>query len=1160
MKLQLKLFLVIYCCLSAFCNLMAQDSRKDRNQNAFKNATQPEGNDESFVNGSGYPYDLFLFRDEVPNGLISYEVTIDRFYSSMMEFDQNGFLTNAQDLIARKLIPPTARVIMRIFDVDHNSQFDGNNDGIADPEVDYVYVNGNLITESDGNPRTLSSGNDTWSTWSVDIPISFLKFPQKEGSTSSKPSAANVIDIAIDVPNTGYWAVECDWIEIQVESPIRPIVMVHGWGLGSAESWNTFQRFSQDLGINSLAVTSLDPCGAIFTNAELLNVEINQALERFGVDKVNLFAHSKGGLDSRAYLRRYGNERKVEKMVQFSTPNHGSGLANLPLPCDPGEDQLNPDWIANNFNYLNEDINTPLSAEANLYKNDIFLLMAADDEFVSLNRGTLPWNALYERGFFGFGGLDLTEPINIVNQGSYEFSCILCMDHSEIINSQLVYNRALELISPSFPVQRLEKQPLAVQAISKNNAQGRQDVLSESFTLNGTNTRSFQVYIQSDTKAFFRLNTTELDFLISLKSPDNQAIDTTNNAFSLGFSEELGAIAEYEITNPIEGFWTIEVSNNNAAKNYTLRTSVETEKCMEVFVEKSQIQPGEALKVLAGLRDGQQIITGAAVQAVFSLPDGQEESLTLLDDGTGEDETANDGIYSASFPGTLQSGLIPVTFKGQKDNFTFVNNSKLVRVATPSVSFTTSFSERTQDTDFDGLFDHLIITTNLDVQSGGSFFINANLMDDQGNVITSTIVNTGNLNIGIHTIELSFDGFEIGEYGFSGNYVISALSITDVVSGITNDFIESPYQTRFYNFRSFERPSFVLTTNRNEDAVDTDGDGKYNFLDIILELDVAFSGTYTLSAELIDVLGDNINWTEDNIFLSSGVNQITIRFLGTEIQEKGVNGPYTLTNFSIYNTNLVESFFDVYVTNTYTFNQFEGLEITGTLREFDEIRPIVNTQVLLQGDKLATTKTDSSGVFAFRGLEAGNYSVLINKEGYCDMFETSFFLVKDTIFAIVLHQIPSKPEIQQVNDTDSLQSSINAENYEWYLDGVALNTNQKTILALESGTYELIVSNGPCEPQTSEPFEFTVTDLFTSNYSQKTVFFPNPSHGIMAIDSDILKNNPNIEISLFNFQGIKVHYQKGVGDKIDLSHLIPGTYAILLNNNGIMSYQKILIE
>lgn len=126
----------------------------------------------------------------------------------------------------------------------------------------------------------------------------------------------------------------------------RPVLLVPGYNSGpdtwdGLRSWLTREGLNQDGGVVQADTPSLDPQARVFsmqfsrpfnpvsTNAQELRQAIDRISAATGSPEVDIVAHSKGGLDTRAYLDQ--GDEKVEKFVMVATPNHGSPLANLSL-------------------------------------------------------------------------------------------------------------------------------------------------------------------------------------------------------------------------------------------------------------------------------------------------------------------------------------------------------------------------------------------------------------------------------------------------------------------------------------------------------------------------------------------------------------------------------------------------------------------------------------------------------------------------------------------------------------------------------------------------------------------------------------------------------------------------------------------------------------
>ena len=62
---------------------------------------------------------------------------------------------------------------------------------------------------------------------------------------------------------------------------------------------------------------------SISTYAKRLENLVDLVQYRTGRDKVNIVAHSMGGLVAREYVKNYGGSSSVNKLIMIGTPNHG---------------------------------------------------------------------------------------------------------------------------------------------------------------------------------------------------------------------------------------------------------------------------------------------------------------------------------------------------------------------------------------------------------------------------------------------------------------------------------------------------------------------------------------------------------------------------------------------------------------------------------------------------------------------------------------------------------------------------------------------------------------------------------------------------------------------------------------------------------------------
>jgi len=120
---------------------------------------------------------------------------------------------------------------------------------------------------------------------------------------------------------------------IEKHIPLKyPVVLVHGVNAHDRGKNNkSWGRIPEELGKNGIKVFfgNTDAWGNYESNAEILHNTIENVLRETNSEKVNIIAHSKGGLDSRYCIWKYDYGDKVASLTTISTPHHGSELADM---------------------------------------------------------------------------------------------------------------------------------------------------------------------------------------------------------------------------------------------------------------------------------------------------------------------------------------------------------------------------------------------------------------------------------------------------------------------------------------------------------------------------------------------------------------------------------------------------------------------------------------------------------------------------------------------------------------------------------------------------------------------------------------------------------------------------------------------------------------
>lgn len=148
-------------------------------------------------------------------------------------------------------------------------------------------------------------------------------------------------------------------IEASDPGPPYPIVLAHGFS-----GWKDIQALHiayfygvaealQAAGETQVFETQVDPYGATEVRGNQLAPQIDEILAATGKDKVNIVAHSQGGLDSRYIISTLGYGDRVASLTTISTPHRGTRI------CD-GLLKAVPDWTDSLINAAADLLGTSL--------------------------------------------------------------------------------------------------------------------------------------------------------------------------------------------------------------------------------------------------------------------------------------------------------------------------------------------------------------------------------------------------------------------------------------------------------------------------------------------------------------------------------------------------------------------------------------------------------------------------------------------------------------------------------------------------------------------------------------------------------------------------------------------------------------------------------
>ncbi len=726
------------------------------------------------------------------------------------------------------------------------------------------------------------------------------------------------------------------------DCPRLPIVLVHGWG-GKASDWDTFKGFLEADGIPYRVAATLDPTGSISHNARKIREEIDAAKAEFGVDKVNLVAHSKGGVDSRKAIRYVGD---VENLIQLASPNHGTKLADW-LWWWPFIDLDIRDvttWgMKRYFNYQWDLSTEPPTLLGTRYvknpkvsykiiigtaggiRGELVRLEDPHDSAVSKLGATFPWSA----------SVSDTYPL----PGEEYVNATFNLNHSGIREDKAVYEWVMEQLYPGmYPFAAATLEGVGVQeseaAPLLTPFKYAQRVINLAAEITTGETLTHIVTVDAASQASFVIVTLDADLGLVLYDPDGVRIDPTVAAGDpdIGYfqedAEEWGIFTLYTIQNPTPGDWQMEVAAA-VGGTYAATAEVDNDTSLSVSTDKGSYQANEEIQTTATFADGGTPITGASATATIQKSDQTTDTLSLYDDGTHGDITPNDGAYFNTYAGTSVTGYTDIFMTAIASGVRREASTHIV-VAPTTAQLTGSYGETPADSDGDGLYNTLRINVGVNVSLAGDYEVSGVLQDASGNTIDQAgfptmLEGSGELGVGQQFVSLDFDGGPIYQHGVDGPYSLRHVVVYDQNdASIQTDYVQDAYTTSAYAYTNFQRDAIVLTSNNSDVGVDIDGDGFFDYLNVNLEFDVLIPGSYNVNARLVDRDGGEIVWASTDAYLSGGAQVVQLQFDGTKIGEHGVNGPYIVRDLTIFiTTGGTSAIFDeVYTTQYYSFTDF----------------------------------------------------------------------------------------------------------------------------------------------------------------------------------------------------------------------------------------------
>ena len=722
------------------------------------------------------------------------------------------------------LLPKKVDLCITHKDCDSEDTDDYPTEPIS-PEVDPVTLNGHSL----GKLRGL---NNRWATTRFEVPLEYLKFPTAPGQV-----ARNRVVIKVDVANqNNWWDLVLGTISVTIPAP-RPIFLVHGWTDSLASVHGMAAAIRRRFGIPTY-IADVSYANSPEANARMLQRQLEQQTEKYGVSSFQIVAHSKGGLDSRALMDPAGlGSPLVSHLVQVATPNGGSHLADALDNAEGGREHIlkGGAWVMNGY-----------EKEDNPGRRSLRVGSCAAFNRRYASRANISTVIGYVRNVgFNYGD-GLTDRLA---QSAQAHGAEISYGHDtahKVPDGELPDSRKGDLVVSVASAHCLGTQvaasPLRNDSdlryshgeIMVKGADGVLDVFEGLLTGKGASRRgggkaaprslrSAPEYAElggigegasamstgvvevqaeggSGTEQFtVRAGNAPLSVRVAglqagataeLVAPNGTRTPVERLDQMAGL-EYLEGMAVAELEDAPRGRYTLEVKGGRAGL-VTFEVQGAGVSTLALVAE-SEPQSEDRLDYLVKTRmelDGEVVRAPLAAPAIVRRIDLPREAawptlpLELRDDGEGGDECAGDGIYSGLVhlgePGVYEA---LVALQGEIDGLPDVRTAEVRLAALPAAEILDGCAAETPDENGNGLSDRLLVRVAAETTVPGEYVLHGQLVSADGRELASSSGCASVSSAGRAEFVLPFDGRQLAAAEADGEWRLAGLELCWVASG-----------------------------------------------------------------------------------------------------------------------------------------------------------------------------------------------------------------------------------------------------------------------------------------------------------------------------------------------------------------------------------------
>ncbi len=448
-------------------------------------------------------------------------------------------------------------------------------------------------------------------------------------------------------------------------SPV--IVFIHGYSSRASTWWDGNDMYNKAYADGyRTAFVSVNPDKDMWVNGQLFNSMLGTITNRFGVNRVVVVAHSKGGLDTDAALVHYGGRSKVERVITLGSPHNGTPLADL---AQSGW----VSWLSGVFGQVNDATNCLQTGYASYFRSQTDNNSNNTTGFRTvggwgyggvlwISGQYLNWNggSRWSGGNDGVVNYSSSRRPNSTTLHSGHGNSTTKVDHSEIHEGTYMWNTVKNNLP--FALAKVNSRPIQTEGSFNPNAivESRVQILSSEKT-----SRNFMVEkgVTETMLDIHHLNANE-EFVIV--APNGEKVSPKVIRSSEKVNDMLGGFATtLSIQNPQIGTYSIE-SQAAFVAMVTADAGVGLRMTSDLNDQKYIYNVGETINLNIALLNETGINTqGAKVTGVMTLTsnDVKSQKTVVLE------FNQKDGDFTATVNEKLDEGIYSIAIQAENGNF-----------------------------------------------------------------------------------------------------------------------------------------------------------------------------------------------------------------------------------------------------------------------------------------------------------------------------------------------------------------------------------------------------------------------------------------------------------------------------------------------------------